>query len=130
MVKRFQQIQNKNGIIKFKNVIHKAKKNTFYRRTIFSNDMQMMLMSLHPQEVIDFEIHKADQIFFIISGEIEVKNNKGKRILVKKNEMAAVKKGTKHFIKNLSRTKTVKFITFYSKIVHQKNEFNVKNKID
>lgn len=101
-------------------------KNEYFRRVLFTaQNMQLVVMSLKPNEDIGMEVHETtDQFLRIEEGE-------GKSILngeernIKEGEVVIVPAGTEHNIINTSSEKPLKLYTIYSpphhkdKTIHQ-----------
>lgn len=50
------------------NIEEETKKNTDYRRVIWTGQLQLVLMSLNPKQEIGMEKHDEDQFFKIVAG--------------------------------------------------------------
>lgn len=109
-------------------------KNSNFRQVIFtSNNLQLVLMSLKPNEEIGFEIHNENDQFF------RFEQGQGKAI-VGDNEytlsdgvVLIVPKGANHNIINISNDKDLKFYTIYTpphhkdKTIHKTKEEALNN---
>ena len=93
--------------------------NNNYRKIVnTSNHMQIVLMSLLPNEDIPLEIHKThDQFFNVIEGKCLIKIDE-KEYVLGPNMIIVVRAGSSHYIKNLSTSKKVKLYTIYSPPEH------------
>jgi len=89
--------------------------NNNFRKVIFTcKDMQLVLMSLKPGEDIGTETHGTiDQFFRVESGEGSVMFNNQSFNIIKESAFI-VPQGTKHNIKNTSKTEYLKLYTIYS----------------
>lgn len=90
-------------------------KNNNFRKVLFTGKhMQLVVMSLKPQEDIGLEVHDhVDQFFRFESG-------KGKVVIgseekqVKEDEVVIIPAGSKHNIINTSKTEDLKLYTIYT----------------
>lgn len=89
--------------------------NNNFRKVLFTaKDLQLVVMSLRPGEDIGSEIHtNIDQFFRVEAGNGEVTFN-GKTFDIVAESAFIVPQGTKHNIKNTSKTKDLKIYTIYS----------------
>jgi mannose-6-phosphate isomerase-like protein (cupin superfamily) len=97
--------------------------NTDYRKVIFTaKDLQLVLMSLQPQEEIGMEAHSTTDQF------IRVEEGKGKAVingndyLLRTGDCVVIPQGTEHNIINTSKIRQLKLYTLYSKPEHQDGE--------
>ncbi len=106
-----------------------TKKNTDYRRVVFTNKLQLVYMSLKPQEEIGEEIHKEhDQFFRFESGEGKVIIDE-EEITVKDGDAVIVPAGSRHNVINTSIDKPLKLYTIYAPPEHKDGEIeHTKNK--
>jgi mannose-6-phosphate isomerase-like protein (cupin superfamily) len=110
-----------------------TKDNTYYRNVLYTTsnkNMQLVLMSLLPNEEIGMEMHPdVDQFFRIEQGSgqfIHGKNNKIQEI--KENDAIIVTAGTYHNIKNTGSVQ-MKLYTIYTPSNHP-NHLHQKTKSD
>jgi len=89
--------------------------------------MQLVVMSLKPDEEIGEEVHNdTDQFFRIESGNGYVVLD-GKSIPIGDGDTIIVTKGTRHNIKNSSHDKYLKLYTIYSPPHHKPGTINKEN---
>lgn len=105
--------------------------NDYYRKVIHTTpNMQIVVMSLLPEEIIDKEIHdKSDQFFKIEQGVCIIniydnKNNLVQCIKLEKNEITIIPKGTYHEVKNVGNS-ILKLYTIYSPKHHPSDRINI-----
>lgn len=93
--------------------------NNAYRKIIqTSTHMQLVVMSLLPNEDIPLETHDThDQFFNIVDGQCLIEAN-GKSYDLVSGMIMIVKAGNPHYVKNLSSTDKVKLYTIYSPAEH------------
>ena len=93
--------------------------NNAYRKIIqTSTHMQLVIMSLLPNEDIPLETHDAhDQFFNIVAGQCLIEAD-GQSYKLDSGMIMIVKAGSPHYIKNLSRTDKLKLYTIYSPAEH------------
>lgn len=119
---------SKKSLFVIKSIEKKTKRNKMYRNVAFSNKMQYVYMSLKPNEEIEWEIHRTtDQFIRVEEGSCIVKT-KNKYTTLKKDDGCIIPAGTRHFVKNKSKTKHCKLYTIYSSKVHPKRHFKMQNK--
>ncbi len=99
------------------NIKKAAKDNDFFRKVLFTGTKsQLVLMSLRPGEEIGTEVHKVDQILYVVDGE-------GKVVLdgvdkeFEKGEIVFVPAGVQHNVIN-SDDQPMKLFTIYSPPQH------------
>ena len=97
------------------NIEEKTLENSFFRQVIYtSQHVQLVLMTLKPNEEIGVEVHEVtDQFFRIESGEGKVIMN-GEESAVSDGSAVIVPAGTQHNIINTSQTDPLKLYTIYS----------------
>ncbi len=100
-------------------------KNDFYRKVInTTNNMQLVLMSLNPNEEIGMEIHNNIDQFFRIekgNGKLVIKNNNNiTEHQISDGTVIIIPKGTYHNIINSGNEK-LKLYTLYSPPNHPVN---------
>jgi len=99
------------------NIKKAAKDNDFFRKVLFTGTKsQLVLMSLRPGEEIGAEVHKVDQILYVVDGE-------GKVVLdgvdkeFDKGEIVFVPAGVQHNVINTD-DQPMKLFTIYSPPQH------------
>lgn len=104
------------------NIEEETKKNTDYRRVVFTNKLQLVYMSLQPLEEIGEEIHQDhDQFFRFESGEGKVIID-GEEIIVKDGDAVVVPAGSQHNVINTSQDNPLKLYTIYAPPEHKDGE--------
>jgi mannose-6-phosphate isomerase-like protein (cupin superfamily) len=94
-----------------------AKENSDFRHVLFtSSHVQIVAMSLPPNEDIGAEVHVVDQCFFFVEGEGQAVVA-GKISVVKENEVLCVPAGMRHDVHNTGK-KPLKLYTLYSPPQH------------
>jgi len=103
------------------NIEDTANKNNYYRKVLFTTkNMQLVVMSLLPDENIPLEIHKEHDQFIKIEegyGVAIIGKTKQKQIILQKGDCIIIPNNTYHEIKNLSNTK-LKLFTIYTPPEH------------
>ena len=99
------------------NIKKAAKDNDFFRKVLFTGTQsQLVLMSLRPGEEIGTEVHKVDQILYVVDGE-------GKVVLdgvdkeLDKGEIVFVPAGVQHNVINTD-DEPMKLFTIYAPPQH------------
>lgn len=94
--------------------------NTFFRKVLFTGQhVQLVLMSLKPNEEIGLEVHTInDQFLRIESGEGKVILG-GEEHIVKDDDAIIVPAGVEHNVINTSSTNELKLYTIYSPPHHK-----------
>jgi len=99
------------------NIRKDAKDNDFFRKVLFTGTKsQLVLMSLRPGEEIGTEVHKVDQVLYVVDGE-------GKVVLdgidkeFEKGEIAFVPAGVQHNVINTD-DEPMKLFTIYAPPQH------------
>lgn len=105
----------------FKSAIEtEAVENTFFRKILYTSEyMQLVLMSLLPNEEIGLEVHEANDQFFRVEngrGECVIDGN---RYELADGDAVVVPSGAKHNIINTSGTETLNLYTIYSPPHHK-----------
>jgi mannose-6-phosphate isomerase-like protein (cupin superfamily) len=110
-----------NGLY-FEDIEKLTKENTFYRKVISTNQhLQLVLMSLKPNEEIGMEVHNTlDQFFRIEDGEGKGIVN-GNEVLLKDGSVLIVPAGSEHNIINTSKDKHLKLYSIYAPPNHHPN---------
>ena len=106
-----------------KNNIEKLTLNNSYYRKVISTtpQMQLVLMSIQPQQEIGMEIHKKTSQF------IRIEDGNGKAIIgnktfyLKDGDFVIVPPNTKHNIINTSNNNLLQLYTIYSPPHHKKD---------
>ena len=94
-----------------------AKQNGDFRRVLFTGGhVQIVAMSLPPEEDIGPEVHRVDQCFFFIEGEAQTMVD-GKAGSARQNDVLCVPAGMRHNIRNAGH-KPLKLYTLYSPPQH------------
>jgi mannose-6-phosphate isomerase-like protein (cupin superfamily) len=102
----------------YNDLIDVAKENQNYRQEIVTGKhSQIVLMSLKPGEEIGSEVHPADQILFIVSGNAKSVIN-GKEKNVKAGDIVFVPEGARHNFIDIG-PEELKIITIYSPPQHK-----------
>ena len=101
------------------NIEERALANTYFREVLYTDKrVQLVLMSLLPNEEIGAEVHELDQFIRIEKGE-------GKAVLdgvehrVSDGSAIVVPNGTHHNIINTSNTEPMKLYTLYAPPAHK-----------
>lgn len=108
--------------MKIQNLRDQTLINTNFRKVITTTqELQLVLMRLKPQEDIGEEVHtKETQFFRFESGEGSVLVGED-RFEVRAGDSIIVPKGVNHNITNTSDTVDLKFYTIYAPAHHQDN---------
>ena len=90
--------------------------NKYFRQVIFTSGyVQLVLMSLLPQEEIGNEVHShTDQFFRIEHGEAKFIFDEKEVVLAHDGDAVIVPAGTYHNVINNSKTELLKMYTLYS----------------
>lgn len=93
--------------------------NEYYRKVLFTGSkMQLVVMSLKPDEDIPLEIHNdIDQFIRIEKGEALVKIGDGEFNL-KDDDVIIIPAGNEHYVKNTSADQDLKIYTIYATPEH------------
>lgn len=94
--------------------------NTYFRKVLFTSQrMQLVVMTLKPNEDVGMEIHPDnDQFFRIEKGEGKVIMNK-KEHVIKEDDVIIIPAGTEHNVINTSSSEPLQFYTIYSPPHHK-----------
>ncbi len=120
------KIQNQVGgkeqnITYSKNIDNISQKNNYFRKVLFTTkNMQLVVMSLLPDENIPLEIHKDHDQFIKIEkgqGVAIIGNTTKKKVLLQKGDCIIIPKNTYHEIKNIGNIK-LKLYTIYTPPEH------------
>jgi mannose-6-phosphate isomerase-like protein (cupin superfamily) len=102
----------------FTNIEKDSIENTDFRRVLYSGHLQLVLMSLEPNEDIGTEVHDhVDQFFRFEGGEGKVVTDDGE-IVVGDGDVVVISAGTEHNIINTSATERLSMYTIYSPANH------------
>jgi mannose-6-phosphate isomerase-like protein (cupin superfamily) len=94
-----------------------AEDNDFFRKVLFTGTKsQLVLMSLRPGEEIGTEVHKVDQVLYVVDGEGKVVLD-GVDTEFEKGEIVFVPAGVQHNVINAD-DKPMKLFTIYSPPEH------------
>jgi mannose-6-phosphate isomerase-like protein (cupin superfamily) len=131
------KIQNQIGgkeqnIIYSKNIDNISQKNNYFRKVLFTTkNMQLVVMSLLPDENIPLEIHKDHDQFIKIEkgyGVAIIGNTNKKKVLLQKGDCIIIPKNTYHEIKNIGNTK-LKLYTIYTPPEHDAYRIDKKKSL-
>ncbi len=102
------------------NIEQLTKDNTFFRHVLYTTQhLQLVLMSLKPNEEIGMETHTTtDQFFRVESGTGKVVTN-GEETEVKDGDVFIVPAGTEHNVINTSSNEDLKLYTIYAPAHHK-----------
>ncbi len=116
----------------YDNIEEATLKNDFYRKVLFTGKLQLVLMSLKPNEEIGWEVHKDhDQFFRFEAGEGVVYVD-DKEFHVKDGDAVIVPAGSRHNVVNTGKT-PLRLYTIYAppehpdKVVHKTKEDQLKD---
>ena len=94
--------------------------NNNFRKVLYTgNHLQMVLMSLKPNEDIGSEVHSQNDQFFRFekgSGKVIIGQTE---YLVKEDDVVIVPAGTEHNVINTSQTEDLKLYTIYAPSHHK-----------
>lgn len=100
--------------------------NMYYRHVLFTTPtLQLVAMSLLPQQEIGMEAHPYTTQFFRITEGEGIADVGGKQYMLCDDAIVVVPPNTDHNIINTSRSKALKLYTVYSPPEHAKGEINV-----
>lgn len=101
------------------NIEEKALANDYFREVLYTDErVQLVIMSLKPNEDIGAEVHELDQFIRVEKGE-------GKAVLdgveheIRDGSAVVVPKGTMHNIVNTSSVESMKLYTVYAPPNHK-----------
>ena len=99
------------------NIKKAAKDNEFFRRVLVTGEnSQLVLMCLQPGETIGEEVHKVDQVIYVVDGDGEVVLNHQPE-LFGKGDIVVVPAGTVHNVINTDDD-PMKLFTVYAPPQH------------
>ena len=116
----------------YNNIEDSSIKNNYYRKVLFTTkNMQLVVMSLLPDENIPLEIHKDHDQFIKIEkgqGVAIIGNTTKKKILLQKGDCIIIPKNTYHEIKNIGSIK-LKLYTIYTPPEHDAYRIDKKKSL-
>lgn len=119
-------------IIFHNNIENLSIKNNYYRKVLFTTkNMQLVVMSLLPDENIPLEIHKDHDQFIKIEkgyGVAIIGNKNKKKINLQKGDCIIIPNNTYHEIKNIGNIK-LKLYTIYTPPEHDAYKIDKKKPI-
>lgn len=93
--------------------------NEYFRKVLFTGkNMQLVLMTLQPNEDIGMEVHDGHDQFFRFEAGIGKVMIDGTEYDVKDGDVVVVPAGAQHNIINVSATETLKLYTIYAPPEH------------
>lgn len=102
------------------NIEDLTRNNSYFRNVLYTtNNMQLVLMSLKPNEDIGFEVHSENDQFFRFekgNGKVVIE---GEEYLVTDGSVVIVPKGSKHNVINTSDHEDLKLYTIYTPAHHK-----------
>jgi mannose-6-phosphate isomerase-like protein (cupin superfamily) len=99
------------------NIKNAAKDNDFFRKVLFTGTKsQLVLMSLRPGEEIGTEVHKVDQVLYVVEGEGKVVLHRVDREF-EKGDIVFVPAGVEHNVIN-TEDEPMKLFTIYAPPQH------------
>lgn len=109
-----------------RNIEKETIKNKNYMKVLYTvkGNMQLVLMSLNPGEDIPEEIHNNITQFFRIESGMGYAKINGKRYTLKDGFTLIIPPGSKHYIKNTSKTEPLKLYSIYSPEHHPNKKIN------
>jgi mannose-6-phosphate isomerase-like protein (cupin superfamily) len=131
------ELTNQNGgknnrEVFYKNIENISIKNNYFRKVLFTTkNMQLVVMSLLPNENIPLEIHKNhDQFIKIEKGNCEtiIGNTYKKKITLEKGDCIIIPNNTYHEIINIGKNK-LKLYTIYTPPEHDAYKIDKKKPI-
>lgn len=108
--------EDNNSSFDVRNIEDETKNNDNFRKVLFTGkNIQLVLMSLNPNEEIGNEVHNdTDQFFRIDEGEGKVIINNDEEINIKDGSSIIIGMGVYHNIINTSSTKKLKLYSLYT----------------
>lgn len=115
----------------FGNIERLTEHNPYYRKVLFTNHEQLVLMSLKVGEDIGNEVHKgSDQFFRVEKGSVRFIVNNRQSFKVGAGDAVVIPSGTWHNVQNIGRI-PAKLYTIYAPPTHKAGEIDkVKPKGD
>jgi mannose-6-phosphate isomerase-like protein (cupin superfamily) len=104
-----------------RNIEKETLANNNFRKVLFTGkNLQLVLMSLNPNEEIGMEVHDdVDQFFRIDEGDGELRVEGKEAVKISDGFSIVIPQGTKHNIVNTSNDKKLKLYTVYSPPNHK-----------
>lgn len=104
-----------------RNIEKETLANNNFRKVLFTGkNLQLVLMSLNPNEEIGMEVHDdVDQFFRIDEGDGELHVEGKEAVKISDGFSIVIPQGTKHNIVNTSNDKKLKLYTVYSPPNHK-----------
>lgn len=104
-----------------RNIEKETLANNNFRKVLFTGkNLQLVLMSLNPNEEIGMEVHNTvDQFFRIDEGEGELQVEGKEPVKISDGFSIIIPQGTKHNIINTSKTEKLKLYSLYSPPNHK-----------
>jgi len=103
-------------------------RNSSFRKVLFTGKLQLVLMSLKPEEEIGEEKHPSDQFFRVEQGTAIFVLNKEDVFIARDGDSVVVPGGSYHNVINKSKTSTLKLYTIYSSPEHPSKEIKKTKK--
>lgn len=101
------------------NIEKESLENEYFRRVLFTDErLQLVVMSLKPNEDIGEEVHQLDQFIRVEKGEAKAVLD-GEETLLKDGSVVIIPQGTRHNLINTSSTNPLKLYTLYSPPNHK-----------
>ena len=107
------------------NIERQTLSNNYYRKVIYTDSqLQVVLMSLRPDEDIPEETHDGSQFIRVESGKGVVKYGNGKSKRLSDGIAITISAGTRHYIKNTSKTEELKLYSVYKPPEHKRGKID------
>ncbi|MDB5265213.1 MAG: uncharacterized protein JWN64_784 [Parcubacteria group bacterium] len=101
------------------NIEEKTLTNEYFREVLYTDErLQLVVMTLQPNEDIGEEVHELDQFIRVEEGEGKAVLN-GEEHVIKDGSAIIVPKGTRHNIINTSSENKLKLYTLYAPPEHK-----------
>ena len=101
------------------NIEERAIKNNYFREVLYTDErIQLVVMSLLPNEDIGEEVHQLDQFIRVEKGEGKAVLD-GVETLIGDGSAVVIPKGTRHNIVNASSVNALKLYTIYAPPDHK-----------
>lgn len=113
-------------MIYLSNIEKDTESNKYYRKVVYTGKIQLVLMSIKPNEEIGSEVHKKIDQFIRIEKGIAILVLNNERIKMKSGDAVVIPAGTKHNIINRSKTRDLKIYTIYGPSEHRPNTKQMK----
>lgn len=96
------------------NIEEESLENEYFRKVLYTdNHLQLVVMSLKPNEDIGEEVHQLDQFIRVEKGEAKAVLD-GEESILKDGSVVIIPQGTRHNIINTSNSNPLKLYTLYS----------------